>query len=75
MEVEAEAENRHSMVLKNRGIIQKAKDLRPLCYLQNIKMEIGDWCYLVAIAKLKGYSLLLHFGYLSLFHMSLNVCF
>lgn len=78
MGMEVEAENRGSTVLKNRGIIQKKKKtLRPLCHLQNTKMETGDCCYLVAVTKLKGCSLLLllHFRYLSLFHMSLNICF
>lgn len=70
-----EGESRGAMVLKNRGIIQKKKTLGPSCHLQNTKMEIGDCCYLVAVAKLKGYSLLLHFRNLSLFCMSLNFCF
>jgi len=75
MKVVAGAEIRGSEVLKNRGVIQKRHDLETFISFANMKMEIGDSCYLVPVVKLKGYSLLLHFRYLYLFHMSLNFYF
>lgn len=39
MEVEAEAENRGSKVLKNRGVIQKTKDLETYVICKTLKWK------------------------------------